>query len=62
MRLKLLAGTLLLLLTAGAILSTVTCVAAAPLWTEFNGLGIPAQTLPDFVALAARLSPAHLLV
>src|SRR5712692_337696 len=58
MRLKLLAGALLSGLAAGALLSTATCVAAAPLWTEFNGLSIPAQTLPDFVALAARLSPA----
>jgi len=58
MRLKLLAGTLLFLLSAGALLSAVTCLATTPLWTEFNSFSIPAQTLPDFVALAARLSPA----
>jgi serine protease Do len=57
MRLKLLAGTLLLSLSAGAMLSA-NCTAATPLWTEFNGFSIPAQTLPDFVALAAKLSPA----
>lgn len=58
MRLKLLVGTLLLGFVAGALLLSGSCVAAAPLWTEFNGVGTPAQTLPDFVGLAARLSPA----
>lgn len=58
MRLKLLARTLLSGLLAGALLASVSCAAVSPLWTEYNGRGIPAQTLPDFVALAARLSPA----
>ncbi len=47
-------------LMAGAILmAPATSGVAAPLWTEFNG-GNPQQlqTLPDFVALAAKLSPA----
>ena len=59
MQLKLLAiMTLLSGLLTGTLLLSASCVAAAPLWTEFNGVGIPAQTLPDFVALAAKLSPA----
>jgi serine protease Do len=57
MRLKLLAKTLLAGLVVG-LLPTAGRVAAATLWTEYNGAGIPAQTLPDFVDLAARLSPA----
>jgi len=32
--------------------------AAAPLWTDFHGGISQAQMLPDFVALAAKLSPA----
>jgi serine protease Do len=55
---KLLAGTLLSVLMAGVLRASVSCAAAAPLWTEYNGAAVPAQTLPDFVALAARLSPA----
>jgi len=43
---------------AGALMSAVSCAAAASLWTEFNGVNVPAQSLPDFVALAARMSPA----
>jgi serine protease Do len=39
-------------------MSAASCIAAAPLWTEFNGVSVPAQSLPDFVALAARMSPA----
>jgi len=39
-------------------MSAVSCAAAASLWTEFNGVNVPAQSLPDFVALAARMSPA----
>src|SRR6516164_10008339 len=59
MQLKLLAiMTLLSGLLTGTLLLSASCVAAAPLWTEFNGIGVPAQTLPDFVALAAKLSPA----
>jgi serine protease Do len=58
MRLKLLAVTLLAGSVAYALLLSPSCVAAAALWTEFDGAGIPAQTLPDFVALAAKLSPA----
>jgi serine protease Do len=44
------AGVLMLLPVADA------CGAA--LWTEFHGAAPQVQTLPDFVALAARLSPA----
>ena len=58
MRLKLLARTCALGLVAGALMSAVSCAAAASLWTEFNGVNVPAQSLPDFVALAARMSPA----
>jgi serine protease Do len=59
MRLTLLAiMTFLSGLLTGTLLLSASCVAAAPLWTEFNGVDIPAQTLPDFVALAAKLSPA----
>ena len=58
MWLKLLAITLLSGLLACALPLSAGCVVAAPLWTEFNGAGISPQTLPDFVALAAKLSPA----
>jgi serine protease Do len=58
MRLKLPAIMLLLGFVGGALSSSPSCVAASPLWTEFNHRGLPAQTLPDFVALAAKLSPA----
>jgi len=59
MQLKLLAMMRLLAgLLAGAYLLSPNCAAGAPLWTEFNGVYPPAQTLPDFVALAAKLSPA----
>jgi serine protease Do len=57
MRLKLLARTGLLGLLATALPASIT-VAAASLWTEYRSAGPPAQSLPDFVALAARLSPA----
>jgi len=43
---------------AGVLLLAVTCATAAPLLTEFNGVSIPQQTLPDFAALAAKLSNA----
>jgi serine protease Do len=56
MQLKLLARTLLLGLVAGVFMASPS--QAATLWTEDNGGGVPAQTLPDFVALAAKLSPA----
>jgi serine protease Do len=58
MWLKLLAIALLSGLLACVLPLSAGCVAAGPLWTEFNGVGIPPQTLPDFVALAAKLSPA----
>ena len=58
MWLKLLAITLLSGLLACALPLSAGCVVAAPLWTEFNGVGSSPQTLPDFVALAAKLSPA----
>jgi serine protease Do len=58
MRLKLLAVTLLAGFVAWAFMLTPACAAAAALWTEFDGAGTPARTLPDFVALAAQLSPA----
>jgi serine protease Do len=58
MRLRLLASSFLSVLVAGWLLSAVAAVADAPLWTEFNGVGTPARSLPDFVALAAKLSPA----
>jgi serine protease Do len=58
MRLKLLAIVVLSGFMAGPLSPLTTCVAAASLWTEFNDGHLPAQTLPDFVALAAKLSPA----
>jgi serine protease Do len=56
MRLKLLGRTLLSGLVAGMLLGQAGY--GATLWTEYNSVGIRVQTLPDFVALAARLSPA----
>jgi serine protease Do len=56
MRLKLLARIMLSVLAATALVATLAY--GTPLWTEYNGFGVSAQTLPDFVALAARLSPA----
>jgi serine protease Do len=56
MRLKLLARTVLTGLVAGVLLAQIAY--AATLWTEYDGAGFAAQTLPDFVALAAKLSPA----
>jgi serine protease Do len=58
MRLKLLAVTLFAGSVACTLLLSPGCVAAAALWTEFDGAGTPARTLPDFVAVAAKLSPA----
>jgi serine protease Do len=58
MRLKQLARVLAAGPLAGALLGVVSCAAGAPLWTEWNGLGSAAQSLPDFVALATKLSPA----
>jgi serine protease Do len=58
MKLKLLAIRLVSGFVAGALSVSATCLAATPLWTEFNASRLPAQTLPDFVALAAKLSPA----
>ena len=54
---RLLAAAFSLGLMAGALLLATNCGAGAPLWTEFDR-GAPVQTLPDFVSLAARLSPA----
>lgn len=56
MRLKLLA----IMLLSGFVAATLSSLpgSASPLWTDFNDGGLPAQTLPDFVALAAKLSPA----
>jgi serine protease Do len=56
MRVKLLGRTVLSVLAANALVATLAY--GTPLWTEYNGSGISAQTLPDFAALAARLSPA----
>jgi serine protease Do len=56
MRLELLARTLLAGVVAIGLLAPVSYSAA--LWTEYNGASVAVQTLPDFVALAARLSPA----
>jgi serine protease Do len=53
----LLARTVLVGLLAAALPASTT-IAGATLWTEYRGTGAPAQSLPDFVALAARLSPA----
>jgi serine protease Do len=56
MRLKLLGRTLLAELVAVVLSAQVGY--AASLWTEYTSTGNAVQTLPDFVALAARLSPA----
>ncbi len=56
MHIKLFARLLLPGLMIGVIFTPV--VHSAPLWTEANGVAVPVQTLPDFVDLAARLSPA----
>jgi serine protease Do len=55
MRLKLLARTTLSVL-ANVCVATLAC--GSPLWTEYNGPESSARALPDFAALAARLSPA----
>ncbi|MBV8771042.1 MAG: Do family serine endopeptidase [Deltaproteobacteria bacterium] len=56
MRLKLLGRTLL----AGLVASELFAAAGygTSLWTEYSGASAAVQTLPDFVALAAKLSPA----
>jgi serine protease Do len=56
MPLKLFAKMLFAGLLAEALL--VPAGYASTLWTEYNSRGTPVQSLPDFVALAARLSPA----
>jgi serine protease Do len=44
------------LLTAMALL--VPAAHGSPLWTDSSGANLPVQAFPDFVALAAKLSPA----
>ncbi|HJU11988.1 MAG TPA: Do family serine endopeptidase [Candidatus Binataceae bacterium] len=56
MRLKLLRRTLSGV--SGILLLAPIVCRAAPLWTEHVVAGTSAQTLPDFVALATKLSPA----
>lgn len=56
MRLKLLGRTLLAVLAASELFAPAGY--GTSLWTEYNGATVAVQTLPDFVALAAKLSPA----
>jgi serine protease Do len=59
MRGKLLSSLIGLVLMASALMVLpVADAGGAALWTEFHGAAPQVQTLPDFVALAARLSPA----
>jgi serine protease Do len=56
MRLKLLGTMLLSGIVAGVLFAAISD--GSTLWTEYSGGATAVQTLPDFVALAARLSPA----
>jgi serine protease Do len=58
MRGKFVARLIGLCIAAGLFPTTSPTVAAVPIWTEFRGGTVQVNSLPDFVALAAKLSPA----
>jgi serine protease Do len=58
MRGKLAATMIRSCITAALCLIVTSSIAASPIWTEFRGATVQVHSLPDFVALAAKLSPA----